>query len=335
VTPPPLFPSCSSVTGSPAVTFSRDGGKTTVPVEQKLSGVAYTYGVAVLSAQTLLSAHNTTISLSTDAGCSWHTLGDVPFADPFPASITPASADRAWIWSDNRPNLARYAGGQIAMLKPPADVIGVGADRAVPTHVRVGGSDGTLWDSFDAGDTWQQISGARIEGTSLFYRAAFDPVNPNHIVIGTAVQGAFASFDGGKTWTHAAGAGQGFNIFNVVVSAADPNTVWAQGLDLGTSVKKIFLSRDGGRSFTGVVDEGNGITLVNGTVMAAHPTDPNVLYFVFGTYFQDYGTDLFRYDAAAKTLTLSHFGYNDIDAIAFSPLDANVMYFGLEVVQGH
>lgn len=331
---PPLFPACSKVTGSPAVTFSRDGGKTTVPVEQKLSGVAYTFGVAALSADTLVSAHNVTISISHDGGCSWRSLGEVAFAEPFPASITAASADRAYIWSDNRPNLARLAGETITMLKPPADVIGVGVDPAVPNHVRFGGSDGTLWESFDGGDTWQSI-GTRTGATSNIYRAAFDPANLDHILFGTAVQGAFASFDGGKTWTHAAGVGQGFNIFNVLVSPADPNTVWAQGVDLGASVKRIFLSRDGGRSFTGVIDEGNGITLVNGTIMAAHPTDPNVLYFVFGTYFANYGTDLFRYDAAAKTLTLTHFDYNDFDAIAFSPLDPNVMYFGLEVVQGH
>ena len=67
--------------------------------------------------------------------------------------------------------------------------------------------------------------------------------------------------------------------------------------------------------------------------MAAHPTDPNVLYFVFGTYFQDYGTDLFRYDAATRELRLMHHDFYDIDAIAFSPGNPNVMYFGLEVVE--
>ena len=35
----------------------------------------------------------------------------------------------------------------------------------------------------------------------------------------------------------------------------------------------------------------------------------------------------------SKSLTVSHFNYDDFDAIAFSPADPSVMYFGLEVVQ--
>ena len=76
------------------------------------------------------------------------------------------------------------------------------------------------------------------------------------------------------------------------------------------------------------------VTLINGPTMAAHPTDPNVLYFVFGTYYADYGTDLFRYDASTKTLTMTHNRHHDVNAIAFAPGDPDIMYLGLEHVGG-
>jgi hypothetical protein len=57
-----------------------------------------------------------------------------------------------------------------------------------------------------------------------------------------------------------------------------------------------------------------------------------VLYFVFGTYFPGYGTDLFRYDHATRALTLTHSDYDGIDAIAFSRRDPSVMYLGIEEV---
>lgn len=78
-----------------------------------------------------------------------------------------------------------------------------------------------------------------------------------------------------------------------------------------------------------MVDEGPGVKLINGPLLVAHPTDADVLYFVFGTHFQGYGTDLFRFDAATRTLTLTHNGYDDINAITFAPADPRVMYLGI------
>lgn len=338
-TPPPLFPPCLAVTGTPAVTFSRDGGLSVVPVEQKLEGVGYTMGVAALDATTLLSIHKQQLSISTDSGCSWRSAGAIAFND-YPSTITAAGSQRAYIWSDNREFLARYTPSGVTTLKPPTTIIGLGVDRASAAHLRAGGADGTLWESVDGGDSWSRLGSG--VGSALVYRAAFDPVNLDHLLFGTAGNGAYVSFDGGRNYTRATGLGSGTNAFNIVISPADPNTVFAMGINLAESNanvpshgKHIYLSRDGGRSFTPVVDEAPGVQIVNQPLMAAHPTDPNVVYFVFGTYFQQYGTDLFRYDAAAKSLTLAHYAYDDFDAIAFSPADPNVMYFGLEVVQQH
>jgi hypothetical protein len=92
----------------------------------------------------------------------------------------------------------------------------------------------------------------------------------------------------------------------------------------------IARSTDGGRNFSVVLRQNRTITLRNGPVMAAHPTDANVLYFVFGTYFNNYGTDIYKFDARTARTTLTHNSYPDVNAIAFSKPDPSVMYFGLE-----
>jgi hypothetical protein len=332
-----MFPPCAVVLGTPAVTFSRDGGATLAAVDQKLSGIGYTKGVAALSATTLLSIHKQTLSISTDAGCTWSAVGDVAFDDP--PQIAAAGIDRAYIWSDDRESLARYSGGTITVLKPPVAIVGLGVDRASADHLRVGGDDGSVWESIDGGGSWTHL-GVPALNTSIVYRAAFDPANLNHIVFGGASAGATVTFNGAKSFATSLGLGAGTNVFNIVISAADAKIVWAMAINLAESDanvpshgKHIYRSADGGVSFAAVVDEAPGVQLVNGALLAAHPTDPNVLYFVFGTYFAQYGTDLFRYDAASRSLAIMHHDYDDFDAIAFSPADPSVMYFGLEIVQ--
>jgi hypothetical protein len=330
---PVVFPVCAEVQGTPAVTFSRDGGVTVAAVAQRLEGIGYTNGLAALDSRTLIAIHKQVLSISTDAGCTWSAIGSVAFDDP--PRIAAAGADRAYIWGDGRAALARYAGGVVTILKPPVTIVGIVANG---DRVRLGGDDGSIWESVDGGGLWAQIGTRAVTG--LVYRAAFDPANFDHVVFGAASVGARVTFDGGKSYATAGGLGSGTNVFNIVVSPADPKVVWAMGINLAESDanvpshgRHIYRSVDGGASFVPVVDEGPGVQLINGPVMAAHPTDPNVLYFVFGTYFDAYGTDLFRYDAATRSLTVSHFSYDDFDAIAFSPADPSVMYFGLEVVQ--
>jgi hypothetical protein len=324
VAAPPQFPDCRAINGTPAVTFSRDGGATMAPRTMPLHGIGYTYGVAALDKSTILSVHNEAVSISRDAGCSWQFVGNVTGPDLFPPSITPAPGGAAYIWSDNREILARYGASGLTVLEPPGAIVGLGADA---TRVRAVDSNGTMWTSGDDGASWQRI-GPSPAGATIVYRGAFDSANLDHVLIGTASSGAFVTFDGGRNWQPAAGIAHGFNVFSAVISPADPNVVWTEALNLADDGRHVFRSADGGRTFAAVVDQGNGVTL-----LAAHPADPNVLYFVFGTYFQDYGTDLFRYDAASRELRLMHHDFDDIDAIAFSPSDPNVMYFGLEVVE--
>ncbi|MEK6374146.1 MAG: hypothetical protein AABO58_15770 [Acidobacteriota bacterium] len=158
---PAQFPPCHSVAGTPAVTFSRDGGATVAPRQTRLSGIGYTYGIAVLDrGETLLSAHDEVVSVSRDAGCNWEIVGRVNGPDLFPPSITVAPDGRAYIWSDNRQILARYAAGSLTALalatryRKPMKAAIVGASAAGTAlallYARLGAYNQRIGDPIDA-----------------------------------------------------------------------------------------------------------------------------------------------------------------------------------------
>lgn len=331
------FPACSVITGTPAVTFTRDDGRTLAPIAERLDGIGYTYGLAALDTPgSLLSIHKSTLSLSTDHGCSWRTVATLPYVD-FPPSIAAATGDRAYVWSDNREFFARYDSRGLQILKSPGAIVGLAVDRANADHVRAGTADGIIWDTTNAGDLWNRVGQLRL-AVPLLYRIAFDTHDLDHIVAGTATTGASVTRDGGRTWTRT-NIADGFNAFNLAFSPADPDVVWMMALEEKRSDeppslgRHIYRSTDGGSTFAAVVDRDASVELINGPLLAPDPSDANVVYFVFGTYFQGYGTDLFRYDAASGRLTVAHNAYHGIDAIAFSKSDPHLIYVGLEHVE--
>src|SRR5436190_1595008 len=126
----PLFPGCSAVDGTPAVTFSRDRGATLAPVTQKLDGIGYSYGLAILTDDLLLATHKQTLSLSTDGGCTWRGIGTLEGEQFY--RITAGADGHNYIWDDNRDDLVRYdiPAGALTKLKPPVSIIGLGTDPA-------------------------------------------------------------------------------------------------------------------------------------------------------------------------------------------------------------
>jgi hypothetical protein len=245
-----------------------------------------------------------------------------------------AKGGRAYAWSDNRRFLVRYDERGGVSLKQPVPFVGFGVDPNDGNHVRAGGDDGSLWESRDGGETWTALGAVPMEGTVIFYRFAFDPADLDHIVAGMTTHGTFFTRDGGRHWEKGRGFGSGFvNAFNAVISPVDGDSVWVMALSESLG-RQIFRSTDGGATFVPVVAEAPGVKLVNGPIMAADPVDAGVLYFVFGTAFQGYGSDLFRFDAASGSLTVTHSDLHDVNAITFSRSDPRVMYLGIEVESG-
>lgn len=336
----PLDPPCGVIVGTSAVGISRDGGQTLMINAESPQPISYTYGLVAMNSQTIAAFNKNDVLISNDRGCSWHVAATIEGSD-FPPSLL-ASRDNSilYVWSENRVFFARIDDRGVRTMKQPVAFLGVGVDPNNAEHLRAGGSDGSLWDSPDGGETWNPL-GRLGTDAPLYYRFTFDPKDLDHIVAGTVNNGAFVTRDGGRNWTKATGlAKNNANVFQLVISPVDSNRVWAMGIDLTESNdnvpshgRHIYMSSDGGATYTPVIDEAPGVKLINGPVMAAHPTNRDVLYFVFGTYVFQYGTDLFRYDASTQNLTLMHHdGVDNFNAIAFAPDDPQIMYLGLEAI---
>jgi photosystem II stability/assembly factor-like uncharacterized protein len=337
-------PHCTMVKGTYAVTFTADEGATLAATDPAPAGINdHNFGlVALQTPNILLAVHNRSLQRSTDAGCRWTILGEIDsFADSFPPNVTAAPGRRAYVWANGRNDLARIDGITITYLKSPVSgIVGLAADRGNAKRVRLGGDNGTLWESTDGGASWRQIGKTLPNAPPLIYHAEFDRKNLEHVLFAVAASGAYVTDDGGNTWSKSSGlssTGTGkVNVFRIVASSSQPRTIWAMGIDLAeadarmpSDGRHIYLSRDGGITFKAVVDQSADVSLVNGPTMAAHPTDSHILYFVFGSSYQKYGTDLYRYDDRTHKITKAHNGHDEINAIAFNPADPKVMYLGL------
>jgi len=333
------LPDCHKVSGAPNVTMTRNEGKTLAKTAGQMAPYSYTFGLVPLEQpDTLLLAVGSKISRSTDVGCTWQPLADLTAQTGNALLLLERAAkDRVYGWAVNGNALATINGDKAtATTVPGSGMIGLGVSRAQAKQLRFGDTEGTLWASDDGGKSWIRSGG--IAGHWL-YRMAFDPADADHIVIGTMSDGVFTSVDGGKSWQPATGIAPpetSVNIFNVVVSPANPDVVWAQGINLAeadahapSEGRHVYRSGDGGRTFEVVVDQDHRVTLTNGPLMVPHPTDDSVLYFIFGTSFGGYGTDLYRYDHGTREVTLTHNSYSEIGAIAFHPSAPKLMYLGL------
>lgn len=333
-------PRCGVVNSDGSVSFTRDEGRTITPTAVRQRPVQYAFSLVSLpKANNLLSVDSHgKLQVSYDAGCSWRPFSQVDGLDA--PRLSAGRDDQAYLWDVNGRVLYRIDGLQVTPLPPVSDTEGMGiaavaVNRYLPWHVRVVLSDGTIRDSFDAGKSFHTTG---MPVNKNLYSASIDPWNINHITIGTMGEGVYTTWFGGWLWSHngLGKPGEEVNAFSVVVSPADPQVVWAQGINIAendahapSEGRHIYRSTDGGRTFRVAVDHKPGVvTLVNGALLAPSPTDANVLYFIFGTSFAKYGTDLFRYDARHQQLSVQHNSHDGIKSIAFNPWDRSVMYLG-------
>lgn len=334
-------PACATIQGTNGVTFSLNEGRTLAPTAGMLSGVAYTYGLVALDTPgVLLAVHDDELIRSTDSGCTWTSIG--PLAGGFPLRLAAAGATRAYAWADNNRELYRIDGTTITPLTSPVDNIkGLAVDRSNPDHFRIAGGDGQIHESTTGGTgRFATVGLEAFPGNGLVYRVVFDPTDFSRAIAGAASDGARWTDDSGMTWNPVAGlstiARGRANIFEAAYSPASPDVVWFEGIDLEENLagapgegRHIWYSNDGGRTARPVLTRTASITLINGNLLVPHPTEANILYFVFGTYFQGYGTDIYRFDVATNNLTINHNNYQDVNAIEFAPGDPQLMFLGL------
>jgi photosystem II stability/assembly factor-like uncharacterized protein len=154
-----------------------------------------------------------------------------------------------------------------------------------PNHFYFGAVDGGVWESLDAGRTWNPIFDDQDVGS--IGSIAVAPSSPRTIYVGTGEadmrsdiaygDGMYKSTDGGTSWTHI-GLTDTMQIGAIVVDPRDPNVVYAAALGhpYAANVERgVFKTTNGGRTWTKILYKGPD---VGATALAMAPDDPNVLY---------------------------------------------------------
>lgn len=154
-----------------------------------------------------------------------------------------------------------------------------------PNHYYFGSVDGGVWESTNAGRTWNPIFDG--ENIGSIGAIAVAPSEPKTIYVGTGEadmrsdiaygNGMYKSTDGGKTWTHI-GLDNTMQIGKVVVDPKDASTVYVAALGhayAANAERGVFKTTDGGKTWSKVLFKNADTGAID---LALDPQDPNVVY---------------------------------------------------------
>jgi photosystem II stability/assembly factor-like uncharacterized protein len=154
-----------------------------------------------------------------------------------------------------------------------------------PNHFYFGAVDGGVWESFDAGRTWNPIFDDQDIGS--IGSIAVAPSKPQTIYVGTGEadmrsdiaygDGMYKSLDGGTSWTHL-GLSDTKQIGAIVVDPRNANVVYvaALGHQYGPNAERgVFKTTDGGKTWSKILYKNPD---TGATTLAMEPDDPDVIY---------------------------------------------------------
>jgi len=155
-----------------------------------------------------------------------------------------------------------------------------------PDHFYFGSVNGGIWETRDAGRTWQPIFDS--QPIASIGAIAVAPSDPNVIYAGSGEadmrsdiaqgDGMYKSADAGKTWTKS-GLADSQQIGRILVHPSDPKVVYvaALGHPYGPNAERgVFRSRDGGATWQRVLSRNDNDT---GAIdLAFEPGNPRVIY---------------------------------------------------------
>ena len=152
-------------------------------------------------------------------------------------------------------------------------------------HFYFGSVNGGVWETDDAGRTWQPIFDA--QGIGTIGAIALAPSDPAVIYVGSGEadmrsdiaqgDGVYKSTDGGKTWSNT-GLRDSQQIARILVHPHSPDTAYvaALGHPYGPNAERgVFRTRDGGKSWKKVLGNDSDTGAID---LVFQPDDANVLY---------------------------------------------------------
>jgi photosystem II stability/assembly factor-like uncharacterized protein len=154
-------------------------------------------------------------------------------------------------------------------------------------HFYFGSVNGGVWETKDAGRTWQPVFDSQPIGS--IGAIALAPSNTKVIYVGSGEadmrsdiaqgNGMYKSADGGKTWSHI-GLTDSQQIGRIIVHPSNPDVVYvaALGHPYGSnSVRGVFRSKDGGATWQRILSRNNDSD--TGAIdITFEPGNPNVIY---------------------------------------------------------
>jgi photosystem II stability/assembly factor-like uncharacterized protein len=192
------------------------------------------------------------------------------------ASHTLAAAVDPTLYQDLRWRLiGPFRGGRVLA------VTGVPGE---PDHFYFGSVNGGVWETRDAGRTWQPIFDSQPVGS--IGAIAVAPSNPKVIYVGSGEadmrsdiaqgDGMFKSADGGKTWSHI-GLADSQQIGRVIVHPSNPDVAYvaALGHPYAANIERgVYRTRDGGATWQKLLGDSD----VGAIDLAFEPGNPDVIY---------------------------------------------------------
>jgi photosystem II stability/assembly factor-like uncharacterized protein len=164
-------------------------------------------------------------------------------------------------------------------------VLAVAGVPGQPQHFYFGSVNGGVWDTHDAGRTWQPLFDGQPVGSIGALGVA--PSDPNVLYVGSGEadmrsdiaqgEGMFKSIDAGRTWSRI-GLDDSQQIGKVIVDPHDANGVLvaALGHPYGPNAQRgVFRSRDGGKSWKKVLGPDDATGAID---LAFEPGNSQVVY---------------------------------------------------------
>jgi hypothetical protein len=353
----PGVPACSVTRGDAGgFRFSLDGGATIASNATRLAPLAYTWDLDVdpRDPNVILQLHERTLYRSADAGCTFQPLAQLSrsWTDVTRAPSRPDVLVLTSFLTDGPAGLAWSEDAGVTWHEEPLpeDALGFAIDPADPWHWAFVGRTPNLYVRPNRDVRWEArvIPGLPEPAGTVVTAAAAAPSRWGRWLVGTMTQGVVFTDDLGINWRPAS---EGFGgsvgepaepvIASVVAwlvfapSDADVAYVVLNRVGRNQSQRAIYRTGDAAMTWQGRVVDGQPVgdrsaQLTGGTRVFVSPYDPNTALFAFGTYFNAYGTDLFRSTDGLQTLDVSHFdGFYEIETLAFGPPGSLVRYLGV------